>query len=110
MQTLLRPQRLLLHSYTVKSLFTSDKQILEDSNRPKETPITRTLKSSSEPAAVNVEDYIKHSDAWSYYSTRKISTIGDTVALTINGGEPFRLYASKVSGNDGECKFSVALY
>lgn len=97
-------------SYTLKSLSSSSAKIVEDNNWYKDTTITCTWKSSSGPSSVKITCYIKYNGQWSYYGSRTISNIGDTVSFTISGGEPFRLYASKISGNDGDCMFSVALY
>lgn len=97
---------------TYKNIYVSNTsaKILQDSNWYSETTINCTWDSIEGPSSVKISCQIKYNGEWYDYSSRTISTIGNTVTFTIKGGEPFRLYVKRLSGNDGKCNFTVSLY
>lgn len=96
-------------NYTVDSVTSSKTKIMEDSNWYDETNIACTWKSTSGPMSVRITCYLKYNGEWFLYSQRDLTAVKGTANFTVNGGEPFRLYVQKLSGNDGACSFGVTL-
>lgn len=99
-----------IRNYSLDSVTSNGTKIVEDNNWYKDTTVTCTWKESGGPMSLIITCHIKYNGQWSFYSSGTLSKVGDSVSFTISGGEPFKLYAIKASGNDGSSNFTVALY